>query len=83
VIESLGQKFDPEFHQAMGEMVTGDVDPGCVAQEMQKAYILNDRLLRPALVMVAKSPESATEETDKSEESEDPDADSGADVSDE
>lgn len=85
VIESLGQMFDPEFHQAMGEMVTGDVDPGCVAQEMQKAYTLNDRLLRPALVMVAKAPEPEPEadEADNSEESEDPDADSGTDASDE
>ncbi|NIQ93079.1 MAG: nucleotide exchange factor GrpE, partial [Desulfuromonadales bacterium] len=51
VLESLGQQFDPEFHQAMGEMVSSDCEPGSVAQEMQKAYTLNGRLLRPALVM--------------------------------
>ena len=62
VLEAYGQPFDPEFHQAMGELVTGDVGTGCVAQELQKAYTLNGRLLRPALVMVAKAPEVVAEE---------------------
>ena len=66
VVESYGQPFDPEFHQAMGELVTGDVVPGHVAQELQKAYTLNGRLLRPALVMVAKAAEA--EETSEDEE---------------
>lgn len=55
-VESLGEPFNPDLHQAMGEMVTGEYPPNCVAQEMQKAYTLNGRLLRPALVMVAKPP---------------------------
>ena len=44
------------MHQAIGQLETGDYPVNTVAQEMQKGYLLNDRLLRPALVMVAKAP---------------------------
>ena len=55
-VDSIGSPFDPNFHQAMGEMVTSDHPPSSVVQELQKGYTLNDRLLRPAMVMIAKAP---------------------------
>ncbi len=66
-IEALGAVFDPSHHQAMGQLETEDFPVNHVAQEMQKGYLLNNRLLRPALVMVAKAPEK-NEETDESPE---------------
>lgn len=63
LIESLGLPFDPNFHQAMGQIPTSDQPPNCVVQEMQKGYLLNERLLRPAMVMVASAPlEAAIDE---------------------
>jgi len=58
---ALGLPFDPAVHQAIGQLETGDYPVNTVAQEMQKGYLLNDRLLRPALVMVAKAPPEASE----------------------
>ncbi len=55
-VESLGQPFDPALHQAMGQMETEEYPANSVAQQMQKGYQLNERLLRPAMVMVAKAP---------------------------
>ena len=51
---SSGKKFDPNFHQAMSEIEDEDKDPGTILQEIQAGYMLGDRLLRPALVSVAK-----------------------------
>lgn len=54
-INPAGEKFDPEFHQAMSMQPAEDgVEPNTVISVMQKGYTLNDRLIRPALVMVAK-----------------------------
>jgi molecular chaperone GrpE len=53
-ITTKGKKFDPNFHQAMSEIDNSEVDPGTVLQEIQAGYMLGDRLLRPALVGVAK-----------------------------
>ena len=53
-IITKGKKFDPNFHQAMSEIDNDEVDPGTVIQEIQAGYMLGDRLLRPALVGVAK-----------------------------
>ncbi len=49
-----GEKFDPELHQAMTMQETDAVEPGTVVTVIQKGYVLNDRLVRPALVIVAK-----------------------------
>ncbi len=49
-----GEKFDPERHQAMTMQETDAVEPGTVVSVIQKGYVLNDRLVRPALVIVAK-----------------------------
>ena len=53
-IESLGQTLDPNKHQAMIELPNADVVPGTIIQEMQAGYMIRDRLLRPAMVAVAK-----------------------------
>jgi molecular chaperone GrpE len=54
-----GEKFDHNQHQAMFEMETDDYPPGTVAQVMQAGYMLHDRLLRAAMVGVAKAPAGA------------------------
>jgi molecular chaperone GrpE len=51
--ESVGKKFDPNFHQALNE-VESEKEDGMVINEIQKGYMLNDRLLRPALVSISK-----------------------------
>jgi len=53
-IQSVGEKLDPHRHQAMMEVPTADAEPGTIVQEMQSGYMIKDRLLRPALVGVAK-----------------------------
>lgn len=53
-INPIDEKFDPEFHQAMSMQPVEGKEPNTVASVMQKGYTLNDRLIRPALVMVAK-----------------------------
>ncbi len=55
-IEAMGQPLDPNKHQAMIEMPS-DQEPGTIVQEMQAGYMIKDRLLRPALVAVAKKPD--------------------------
>jgi len=54
VAPAAGDAFDPERHQAMSMIDAPGVAPGAVAQTFQKGYLLNERLLRPALVVVAK-----------------------------
>lgn len=54
LVDPTGQPFNPEHHQAISEADGLAVPPGHVAQVFQKGYLLNERLLRPALVVVAK-----------------------------
>lgn len=56
ITPALGEKFDHNQHQAMFEVQTDDYPPGSVAQVMQAGYMLHDRLLRAAMVGVAKAP---------------------------
>ncbi len=56
-IDPLNEKFDPEKHQAMSMQPSADVEPNTVIAVMQKGYLLNGRLIRPAMVMVSKAPE--------------------------
>jgi molecular chaperone GrpE len=56
-IASVGEKLDPNRHQAMMEIPTTEAAPGVIVEEMQAGYMLKDRLLRPALVGVAKKPD--------------------------
>ena len=58
-IAATGEPFDPNLHQAMGQVETADQPPNTVVTEFQKGYLLNERLLRPSLVMVAKEPAPA------------------------
>lgn len=53
-VEALGQPLDPHRHQAMLEVPSDDAEPGTIVQEMQAGYMIKDRLLRPALVGVAR-----------------------------
>ncbi len=55
-IVAVGEPFDPARHEAMGQIESADQPSNTVIQELQKGYLLNDRLLRPALVMIAKAP---------------------------
>lgn len=55
-IVSLGKPFDPAEHEAVQHVATDDVPPGAVAQELRAGYRWQDRLIRPALVVVAKAP---------------------------
>lgn len=54
-IAALGLPLDPNQHQAMLEVPSADAEPGTIVQEMQPGYMIKDRLLRPALVGVAKN----------------------------
>jgi molecular chaperone GrpE len=54
-LETVGQKFDPNYHQAMFEVPTSEKAPGTVMQEVQSGYVVGERCLRPALVGVAKA----------------------------
>jgi molecular chaperone GrpE len=55
-IESLGLALDPNRHQAMVEVPSDEAEPGTIVEEMQSGYMIKERLLRPALVGVAKAP---------------------------
>jgi len=56
-VKSVGEPLDPHRHQAMMEIPTNDAEPGTIVEEMQPGYVMKDRLLRPALVGVAKQPD--------------------------
>ena len=56
-IAAMGMPLDPNQHQAMIEVPSADVEPGTVVQELQAGYMIKDRLLRPAMVAVAKKPD--------------------------
>jgi len=53
-VKAQGEAFDPNYHQAVSEMEDGTAEPGSVLSELQKGYLLNQRLLRPAMVVVNK-----------------------------
>ena len=59
VLDPQGQPFDPERHQAMSMVESAEYAPDTVVSVLQKGYLLNDRLLRPALVAVARAPADA------------------------
>lgn len=56
-VAAMGLPLDPNVHQAMMEIPSDEAEPGTVVQEMQAGYLIRDRLLRPALVGVAKKPD--------------------------
>ena len=57
-VQSVGQPFDPNFHEAIFEKEDDGVEPGTVMEELQKGYLLNQRLLRPSMVAVSKKKSS-------------------------
>ena len=70
-IDCINKKFDPNFHQAMMEIEDDNKEAGTVLQEIQKGYMMKDRLLRPSLVGVAKKKDKTTNKTnDKDEKTE-------------
>ena len=60
-IVAVNKKLDPNLHQAMMEIEDKNKEPGTIVQEIQKGYIMKDRLLRPSLVAVSKKPEKNEE----------------------
>ena len=68
VIKSINEKLDPNFHQAMMEVEDDTKDPGTIVQEIQKGFMMKDRLLRPALVCVSKKTQKSNENTEKNDQ---------------
>ena len=64
-VDAHGKPFDPACHEAMGQQESAECEPNTVVQVLQAGYMLNDRLLRPALVMVSKAASSEATGTDK------------------
>ena len=59
VVDPLGAPFDPRFHEAISMVENADAEPGAVTQVVQKGYVLNERVVRAAMVIVAKAPAGA------------------------
>jgi molecular chaperone GrpE len=62
-VKALGETFDPAFHQAMMQQEVEDQPANMVVQEMQKGYVMHDRLLRPAMVVVSKAKDTPAPES--------------------
>ena len=67
-IDCINKKLDPNFHQAMMEIVDDQKEPGTIVQEIQKGFIMKDRLLRPSLVGVSKKTDKKDEKTQENKE---------------
>ncbi len=67
-IESIDKKLDPNFHQAMMEVEDDTKEPGTIVQEIQKGFMIKDRLLRPSLVGVVKKREKKEEKNDENKQ---------------
>jgi molecular chaperone GrpE len=67
-LESIGKKLDPNLHQAMMEINDDQKEPGTIIQEIQKGFMMNDRLLRPSLVGVSKKSETKEEKSEENKE---------------
>ena len=67
-VDSIGKKLDPNLHQAMIEIDDDQKEPGTIIQEIQKGFLMKDRLLRPSLVGVSKKTEKKEEKTEENKE---------------
>ena len=67
-IDSINKKLDPNFHQAMMEIEDDEKEPGTIVQEIQKGFMIKNRLLRPSLVGVSKKTEKKEEKSQENEE---------------
>ena len=70
-LDSIGKKLDPNFHQAMIEIEDDQKEPGTIIQEIQKGFMMKDRLLRPSLVGVSKKTEKEEEKSEENKENSD------------
>jgi len=70
-IVSIGKKLDPNLHQAMMEIDDDQKEPGSIVQEIQKGFMMKDRLLRPSLVGVSKKTEKKEEKSEENKENSD------------
>ena len=70
-LDSIGKKLDPNFHQAMMEIDDDQKEPGTIIQEIQKGFMMRDRLLRPSLVGVSKKTENKEEKSEENKENSD------------
>jgi len=70
-IDSIGKKLDPNLHQAMMEIDDDQKEPGTIVQEIQKGFMMKDRLLRPSLVGVSKKTENQEEKSEENKENSD------------
>ncbi len=64
-VDPMGEPFDPQLHQAVTILENSDVEPNTVIEVMQKGYTLHGRVIRPAMVVVSKEPESENKNNDK------------------
>ena len=67
-IDSLNKKLDPNFHQAMMEIEDDEKEPGTIVQEIQKGFLIKNKLLRPSLVGVSKKTEPKKEKDEKNKD---------------
>jgi len=70
-LDSIGKKLDPNFHQAMMEIDDDQKEPGTIIQEIQKGFMMKDRLLRPSLVGVSKITKNKEEKSEENKENSD------------
>jgi molecular chaperone GrpE len=70
-LDSIGKKLDPNFHQAMIEIDDNQKEPGTIIQEIQKGFMMKDRLLRPSLVGVSKKTEVKEKKNEENKENSD------------
>ena len=70
-VDSIGKKLDPNLHQAMMEIDDDQKEPGTIVQEIQKGFMMKDRLLRPSLVWVSKKTEKKVEKDHENKEKSD------------
>jgi molecular chaperone GrpE len=67
-VDSIGKKLDPNLHQAMMEVDDDQKEPGTIVQEIQKGFMMKDRLLRPSLVGVSKKTIKKDEKSEENKE---------------
>ena len=70
-LDSIGKKLDPNFHQAMMEIDDDQKEPGTIIQEIQKGFMMKDRLLRPSLVGVSKKTANKDKKSEENKENSD------------
>ena len=70
-LDTIGKKLDPNLHQAMMEINDDQKEPGTIVQEIQKGFMMKDRLLRPSLVGVSKKTENNDEKSEENKDNSD------------